>query len=118
MPVESRGANWSIRPRAELNNREQLDFYPLFPWQQSSCKLQIYPTVPGIKGRSDDPALKRAKSLAQIRSYFADLTIYTDGSATAGLENGGNAGIVTTKDPEDLDINDILKAPSRKFTSS
>ena len=103
---------------AELNNREQLDFYPLPPWQQSSCKLNIYPTVPGIKGRSDDPALKRAMSLAQIRSFSADLTIYTDGSATAGLEDGGNAGIVTTGDPEELDIIDILKAPGRKFTSS
>ena len=57
-------------------------------------------------------------SLAQIRSFSADLTIYTDGSATAGLEDGGNAGIVTTGDPEELDIIDILKAPGRKFTSS
>ena len=64
----------------------------------------------------DDPVLKRAMSLAQIRSFSADLTIYTDGSATAGLEDGGNAGIVTAGDPEDLDIIDILKAPGRKFT--
>ena len=103
---------------AELNNREQLDFYPLPLWQQSSCKLQSYPIVPGIKGRSGYPTLKRAMNLAQIRSLSADLTIYTDGTATAGLEDGGNSGIVTSGQPEELNIIGILKAPGRKFTSS
>ena len=57
-------------------------------------------------------------SLAQIQSFSADLTIYTYSSVTAGLEDGGNVGIVTTGDPEELDIIDILKAPGRNFTSS
>ena len=94
---------------AELNKRAQLDFCPLPLRQQSSCKLQIYPIVHGIKGRSDDPTLKRAISLAKIRSFSADLTTYTDGSTTAGRDDGGNAGIVTLGDPEELNIIDILK---------
>ena len=79
----------------ELSNRQQLDFYNLPPWQQSFSGLSIYPTVTGIKGHSDDFALKRAMSLEQIRLFSADITIYTnitiytDGSALTGMEDGG-----------------------------
>ena len=66
----------------------------------------VYPTVPRIKGRSDDLALKHAMSLKQIRSFSANITIYTDGSALAGMEDGGCGGIVTIGDAEDLNIID------------
>ena len=88
------------------------------PWQESCSGLSIFPYVPGIKGRSDDHALKRAMSLEQIRSFSADITLYTDGSALAGMEDGGYGGIVTTGDPEDLNIIDESDGVGRKFTSS
>ena len=102
----------------ELSNRQQLEYYNLPPWQESCSGLSIYPHVPGIKGRSDDPALKRIMSLEQIRSFSADIILYTDGSAQAGMEDGGYGGIVTTGDPEDLNIIDEFDGVGRKFTSS
>ena len=41
-----------------------------------------------------------AASLRQISSLDADITIYLDGSADAGLFDGGAASIVTTGPPE------------------
>ena len=55
---------------------------------------------------------------ALIRSFSADITLYTDGSALAGMEDGGHGGIVTTGDPEDLNIIDEFDGVGRKFTSS
>ena len=54
----------------------------------------------------------------QIRSFSTDITLYTDGSAPAGMEDGGYGGIVTIGDPEDLNIIDEFDGVGRKFTSS
>ena len=43
-------------------------------------------------------------NLEQIRSFSVDITLYMDGSALAGMEDSGYWGIVTTGDPEDLNI--------------
>ena len=54
--------------------------------------------------RLDDPITKHSACLVNIASFTANITIYNDGSAMAGLKDGGNVGIVTTRDPEDLSI--------------
>ena len=75
------------------------------------------PFCTGIKGRSDDPSLKRAMSLRQIRSSSAEVTLYTDGSVLAGMEDGGYKSIVTIGEPKDLNIIDEFDGVGRKFTS-
>ena len=68
---------------------------------------------------SYDPAdAKLDASLRQIASYGADRTIYTDGSAFAGLSDGGAAAIVTEGPPEDPTVIEPLQRLGRKFTSS
>ena len=103
---------------AELNNRMPLDQFPLPPWRLSSGNLLIHPTVRGIQGRSDNPITKLSSSIAQIRSFNADITIYTDGSASAGTEDGGYAVIVTDGDAEEPNVLHTISKPGRKFTSS
>ena len=47
-----------------------------------------------------------------------DVTLHTDGSALAGIEDPGYGGIVTTGDPEDLNVIDEFHGVGRKFTLS
>ena len=57
-------------------------------------------------------------SVEQIRSFSANIILYTDDSALAGREDGGYGGIVTTGDPEILNIIDVFDSVGRRFTSS
>ena len=75
-------------------------------------------TVPGITSRHDPAEQKLAACLRQIESYAADFTIYTYGSATAGLYDGGAAAIVTTGPPVSPNVIKELDRLGRKFTSS
>ena len=56
-------------------------------------------------------------SLEQIRSFSADIKLYTDGSASAGMKDSGYGCIVAIGDPEDLNIIDEFDGVGRKFTS-
>ena len=79
----------------------------------------IHSTVPGIKRQSNNPALKLTMSLAQMRSFSADVTIYIMAQRQqARIEDDVDAGIVTTGDPTDLNIIGELVRLGRKFTSS
>ena len=50
--------------------------------------------------------------------FSRDVSFYTDGSASAGIEEGGYVGILTTGDPEDLNIINKFDGVGRKFNSS
>ena len=56
--------------------------------------------------------------MLQIESYGADIKIYTDGSAAAGLADGGAAAVVTTGPPTQPNVVETIKHTGRKFTSS
>ena len=78
----------------------------------------MYPSLPGIKGRGDDVALKRAASIARINDLKADVVIYTDGSADAGCRRGGSAAVITTGRAEDPVKIDVIRKRGAAHTSS
>ena len=53
-----------------------------------------------------------------MREVNADIIIYTDGSATAGIFEGGSAAIVTRGDPESPEVIDSMKIKGAAFTCS
>ena len=108
----------SILPK-ELNHCEGFNLFPSPPWLASSfCTNQVSSTIPGISGCGDPSALKLEKSLDHISLYQVDCTIYTDGSASAGLRNGGAAAIISTGSHTQPTVVSTIKIKGRAFTSS
>ena len=96
----------SIRdaPRELIN----IDF-PL-PWENTCSNVNIY-TNKDIK--TDIPAIQRL-----IDSLNSDLVIYTDGSCTGGVSNGGAAAVITDGSFEHPNVIDTLMEKGNKHTCS
>ena len=108
----------SILPK-ELNDREGFNLFQSPPWLASSfCTNQVSSTIPGISGCGDPSALQLEKSLDHISLYQVDCTIYTDGSASAGLRNGAAAVIISTGSHTQPTVVSTIKIKGRAFTSS
>ena len=58
----------------------------------------------GVNSRLDEVPIKKAAALNRIREVNAPINIYTDGSASGGIYEGGSAMIVTRGDPEALEV--------------
>ena len=67
------------------------------PWL-SAPNLEIFPQLYEIK-RTDPEDVKKNAALQRIREVNAETTIYTDGSAFAGIFEGGSAVVITEGDP-------------------
>jgi ribonuclease HI len=102
IPAKNNRQSWKTQtdrflarvPR-EARFREPISFFGRAPWEDPPAII-VYLEVPGVSGRNDDPERKQALTVKQINSFYADLVIYTDGSASAGTREGG-AGVVITR---------------------
>ena len=104
---------------SDLQHRQNIIHFPSPPWQQSSShEGRIATSLPGITGRADDSNLRRQSSLTTIASYQADYVIYTDGSASRGVRNGGAAAVVIRGSPLHPEVITTVKTKGRIFTSS
>ena len=116
--------NWGIRAQEILNHlpegiqhRRPLTYFDHPPWL-SSPNLVIHSSLPGITGKNDSEERIIEAALKQIRSFVPYSTIYTDGSATAGLIRGGAGIVCTIGDPSQPIITDTLCCKGSEFTSS
>jgi ribonuclease HI len=57
-------------------------------------------------------------SVEQIKLLNTETTLYTDGSAAEGTRNGGAAVIVTSGNPEDPIVQEVLKIKGATHTCS
>ena len=62
--------------------------------------MEVHPLLEEVSSRSDSEETRREAPLDNIRQTHAQKTIYTDGSAHAGIRMGGAAFVVTEGDPE------------------
>ena len=53
-----------------------------------------------------------------IRESTPEVTIYTDGSASAGTKDGGAGIVVTIGDPSDPQATEVIKVRGAPYTSS
>ena len=101
---------------AHLRSREPFPPPAECPWQPATGTFAVRLSVPGLDG--GDQEEKRRKTLTAIRGLPAAVTIYTDGSATAGTADGGAAMIVTTGDPEEPRVVASARMRGAAITSS
>jgi ribonuclease HI len=62
--------------------------------------------------------VKRAAAIKRIDEFKADVTIYTDGSASAGCRKGGSAVVVTTGEAELPEQIEVIRRKGASHTSS
>ena len=87
----------------KLTNRLLFNTFAVAPWLSSKdSDWSVTAHVPGINSRHDPADAKLEAGLRQIASYDADVTIYIDGSAFAGLSDWVAAAILTEGPPEEL----------------
>jgi ribonuclease HI len=79
---------------------------------------KVYSELPGASGRDEDPKVKLEATMRRVREINPGLTIYTDGSATAGMMNGGAAVVITSGEPEHPIRQETITLKGAAFTSS
>ena len=63
------------------------------PWIEAAS-MEVHPLLEGVSSRSDSEETRREAALDNIRQTHAKKTIYTDGSAHAGIRMGGACDII------------------------
>ena len=94
-----------------------IDYFPIEPWI-TAPNLEVFPFLEGVTSREDELAVKREASIRRIREVSADLTIYTDGSATAGIFEGGSGVVITRGDAEHPEVLEIIRRKGAAYTCS
>ena len=97
--------------------RLQFNLYPREPWS-SEKQFTLYPTLPGITSREDPVEKKREAAIKRIEELAADLTVYTDRSATAGCRAGGAASVATIGEARYPEKIHCIRTKGAAFTSS
>ena len=101
----------------ELDNRVNLEYFPEKPWI-SAPRLEIYPLLDGVNSRLDEVPIKKAAALNRIREVNAPINIYTDGSASGRIHEGGSVMIATRGDPEALKVIKARREKGAAYTCS
>ena len=102
---------------ASTELRKQLNPFATPPWIECP-NLTILPDLPGIANKDDDKSVIINAAMTHLRSLNPTITIYTDGSASSGTEDGGNAAIVSCGEPTAPTILSSHLQRGAKFTCS
>ena len=101
----------------EDSPRKPIKFHQIAPWEDGPIN-NIFSHVPGLSGKNDTDAKKLQLSYDRIRDIEADYIIYTDGSASGGVKDGGAAAVITTGPPESPTIIKSLEKRGSRLTCS
>ena len=106
----------SIPEAAEMTNRRPLTYFDFPPWLPES-NLTVYPRLPGIDNKNENEEKIIEAVFKQLRSLNPSRTVYTDGSASAGTDNGGAGVVITIGDPANFTISQIIRRKGARHTS-
>jgi ribonuclease HI len=87
--------------------RRPINLFPFPPWT-SAPNLTVRTKLHGIESKHDPKEKIVNAALTAIREVDPSLTIYTDGSLSAGTTNGGSAAVFTIGDPANPTILDTI----------
>ena len=108
----------SVSAQAGLGNlpkEVQLVIPGSAPWEPVPATISLKSTLHRPTKKTDPPETRLAAAQETLRRLPpADVTIYTDGSAARGRENGGGGAVVMREGREVK----RLKVPAGRFTSS
>ena len=117
-------SNWRTRshqlarqlPR-DLVPRANINYFPCAPWITAPM-LTVYPFLEGVESRLDEIQIKKEATLARIREVSADIVVYTDGSASQGIYQGGSGVVITKGTAESPEVIHTIRRKGANYTSS
>jgi ribonuclease HI len=98
-------------------SREPLSYFELAPWLDGNLE-RVYPYVPGLESKNEPELIRRTLSYTRIREMDSTYVLYSDGSASGGVEQGGAGVVVTFGDPEFPTVVDTLMRRGSPLTCS
>ena len=101
----------------EAENREMINLAMVPPWTEEN-DITISSAKGNVSKKSANNDQLRETAIKAIREADADLVLYTDGSADAGVKNGGGAMIATGGDPEAPEVITTLMEKGCSVTCS
>ena len=76
----------------ELSTREQIQIFQRAPWELPG-DYEVFDTLEGVASKKDPVNIIKEAAELRITALNADIIIYTDGSADAGMRDGGAAAV-------------------------
>ena len=98
-------------------SRKPLRYFELAPWLDGKLE-SVFPAVPGLASKHETEILRRTLSYARIRELDSTYVLYSDGSASGGVKQGGAGVVVTFGDPESPTVVDTLMRRGSALTCS
>ena len=113
--------SWFTKGEHLSKGLDEVDLSPICffgapPW--INYQVEVFDELPGVTSREVDIDIRRNAAITRIKEFNADVTIYTDGSATAGTHHGGAGAVITVGDPESPRCIDEIKQKGAPYTSS
>ena len=105
-------------PHLNSYERKQLDYFQTRPWQKGIDNNIVYPFLHGVRGKQDSSATIRMAALNRSRELGADINIYTDGSAYAGIMIGGAGVVITNGDTAEPTVIENIHIKGALYTCS
>jgi ribonuclease HI len=102
---------------AAFNTPQPFNLFAVAPWD-NALRAKVIDHVPGVRSKNDPVDTILKASVEQIKLLNTETTLYTDGSAAEGTRNGGAAVIVTSGNPEDPIVQEVLKIKGATHTCS
>ena len=109
--------NLSSKLPRDITPRTDISHYPAPPWINAP-QLIVFTTLDGVESRLDEVPIKREASIKRIREVSADYTVYTDGSASEGIYDGGSGVVVTKGDAETPEVIHTIRRKGARYTCS
>lgn len=116
LPPTNNIKNWSVH--TELKNKEELTPSTVDPGFVFGAQNRPASFNLNRAYSNDDNSSKSEIAIRTIDSYNGCIQAYTDGSCTAGIEDGGAAAVITrgsARNPQEIKI---IKKRGKKYTCS
>ena len=97
---------------------EDLRFFEVQPWEKGIQRDIVFPHLPGIQGKAESISKIQTSALSRSRELGAQYNIYTDGSASEGVSDGGAGVVVTTGDASNPTVITTIQERGATLTCS
>ena len=109
--------NLANRLPRDIAPRVNINYYPAPPWI-TAPHVTIHPTLEGVASRLDEVEIKREATIRRIREVAADVTVYTDGSASEDIYEGESGIVETRGDAETPEVIHTIRRKGARYTCS
>ena len=101
---------------AGFENRKEIQLFSNPPWEKTIFDVHV--KLPGLDSKNDALQIRLDAAIARLDELGGVWTIYTDGSADAGTNNGGSAAVITQGSALNPIVETAIKRRGAILTSS